>query len=386
MVHAFLRTALSATVLLTFSLFETNAQNTDSLEQVLMSVKGKEKVRVFNQLYITWSKTDPVKASGFNQEAIALAREIGDSLGLAKAINNLGHMYSNHGALDQALEYYLTAEGMFVRLNEQSGMAASRSNIGTIYSYKKDYDKARTYFENSEKIFAAQGDSLRLAGVLNNLGSTWLALSDPAKASGFFERSFRMSESAGVTPADPLINLANVKLIQGDHQTAVEILNSAAQIAQKSDDKEILLSTQLGLGNVWLKAGKLKESEKALLEALNLSRQVEAFVHEPEIFKSLASNYAQQGRMKDAYDAMLSYETTRERYFSDESSRRIAQMEILIDIHEKEKEIEGLRRDEALRKVELQRTQLAITLIIISLLTAALLVNLYIQKRKSRKR
>ena len=362
------------------------SQDRDSLEQFLPAARGKDRVKVLNQLYIGWINSDPVKASAFNREALTLAREIGDSLGLAKAINNLGHLYRNHGALDKALEYYLQAEGLFIRLADQQGIAASQSNIGIIHSYKKDFEKAKSYFEGSVKIFLELRDTARLAGVFNNLGNVWLNLNDQQRATTYFRRSISFSQAVGQTPADPMINLANVQMLQGDSQDAIETLNRAAGLAENSDNKQILLSIQIGLGNAWLKAGKLSDSEKALKKALELSKSVEAYVDEPQIFKSLAENYARQGRMADAYANMLLYEEARELYFSDESSRKIAQMEMMIDIHEKEKELEALRQQEALSKLELQRTQLAITLIIISLLSSALLVNLYIQKRKARRK
>lgn len=380
---------IACSLLFLFSLlsaFDASTQNIDSLKNLLEKARGTERVRLYNRLYQELNSIDPVQASAYNREALTLAIEIKDTLGLAKSYNNLGHIYRNHGALDQALEYYVTSENLFRKINDSEGLGSVFNNIGTIYGYKQDHRLAKNYFEKAQEIFIQRQDPERLSGVLNNLGNTLMALGDQDLAMKFFEESLSVSDKIGRKSPDPLVNIGNLYLIRNDHEKAVAYLNQAAEAARKLNNKESLLSIQIGLGNAWLKAGDLGTSEKNLKEALRLSEEVEAYVLEPEIFKSLAANYAQQGRMGEAYTNMLKYEDGREKYFSEESTRKIAQMEMLIDIHEKEKELEALRREEEINRVKLQRTQLAITLIILSLVIIALLANLYLQKRKPSRR
>lgn len=365
---------------------QLSAQVVDSLKNMLGKAKGPERVRLFNRLYIELSSTDPVQASAYNREALTLAMEIKDTLGMAKSYNNLGHIYRNHGALDQALEYYVTSENLFRQIDDADGLGSVFNNIGTIYGYKQDHNRAKNYFEKAQQIFIQRGDKERLSGVMNNLGNTLMAMGDQDLAMNFFEESLSIAEQSGKKTPDPLVNIGNLYLIRNDHDKAVDYLNQAAEAARQLNNKESLLSIQIGLGNAWLKAGDLSASEKSLKEALRLSEEVEAYVLEPEIFKSLAANYAQQGKMGDAYTNMLKYEEGREKYFSEESSRKIAQMEMLIDIHEKEKELEALRREEEINRIKLQRSQLAITLIILILVVIALVANLYLQKKKSARR
>ena len=368
------------------SLLNATAQSVDSLKTLLTKARGAERVSLYNKLYLELNSSDPVQASAYNREALTLSLEIKDTLGIAKSYNNLGHIYRNHGALDQALEYYLISENLFRQINDSEGLGSVFNNIGTIYGYKQDHNQAKSYFEKAQEIFIQREDQVRLSGVLNNLGSTLMALGDQDLAMKFFEQAMAVGEQAGHESPDPLVNIGNLYLMRDDHEKAVEYLNHAAESARKLNNKESLLSIQIGLGNAWLKAGELAASEKSLKEALRLSEEVEAYILEPEIFKSLAANYARQGRMGDAYTNMLRYEEGRERFFSEESSRKIAQMEILIDIHEKEKELDALRREEEINRVKLHRSQLAITLIIVSLVTIALLANLYLQRKKSSRR
>ncbi len=47
--------------------------------------------------------------------------------------------------------------------------------------------------------------------------------------------------------------------------------------------------------------------------------------------------------MKEAYDTMVRYDVAREKVYGEESSRKIAQMDIALDLQEKEKELESVK-------------------------------------------
>jgi hypothetical protein len=90
--------------------------------------------------------------------------------------------------------------------------------------------------------------------------------------------------------------------------------------------------------------------------------------------------------MKEAYETMLRYDVTKEKIYGEESSRKIAQMEIAMDLQEKEEEMEALKIESEVQHLELQKTRMIITITIlgIGLLLGAL--NLFYSKRKSIKR
>ncbi|NJL18454.1 MAG: tetratricopeptide repeat protein [Nitrospira sp.] len=48
--------------------------------------------------------------------------------------NNLGISYRNHGALDNALEYYIKSLQIYVTIDNKEGIATSKNNIGNVYS------------------------------------------------------------------------------------------------------------------------------------------------------------------------------------------------------------------------------------------------------------
>ena len=57
----------------------------------------------------------------------------------------------------------------------------------------------------------------------------------------------------------------------------------------------------------------------------------------------MSSNYATQGKMKEAYETFLQYDAAREKIYGEESTRRIAQMDVALDLKEKEKALKAKR-------------------------------------------
>src|SRR5687767_1817501 len=118
------------------------AQNADSLISKLETAQGDQKVKTLNELFRFYISSDPVKALGYTRQALSIATEINDERGMAASYNNLGVAYRNQGALDKALEYYVTSMRLYTKLDNKEGIATTKNNIANIYSIKKDYGQA----------------------------------------------------------------------------------------------------------------------------------------------------------------------------------------------------------------------------------------------------
>lgn len=357
----------------------------DSLETVLATAEGDLKVKTLNELFRAHINFDPVKAIGYSREALTLATEIDDRKGMAASYNNLGVAYRNQGALDKALEYYLSSLKLYTVLDNMEGIATSKNNIGTIYSMKKDYGQAMKYFEEAFQLFTQINDQQRIIGTMNNLGNLHSDLQLYEQALKYYTQAFQVAEKTGKVYSDPLSNIGNVYFRQGNLQRAVEYYERALEMAKKENDQIGVLNIIANLGEVYVQASQTTIAQRYLEQALALSNSLQAYIFEPQILKSLATNNAKQGRMKEAYEIMLRYDTSRERIYGEESSRKIAQMEIALDLSEKEKEMEELRKDDEIKSLQLHNTRMVITLIVLGLIMIVAFVNLFFFRKKPKK-
>jgi hypothetical protein len=359
------------------------ANPADSLENVLKTAKGDLKVKTLNELFRTYINSDPVKAIGYTREALTLATEIDDKKGMAASYNNLGVAYRSQGALEKSLEYYIISLQIYTHLTNKDGIATTKSNMGTIYSMKKDYGQAMKYFEESRKEFSELKENKKLIVAMNNLGNLHSELQLYEKALKYFNQAAQLSEKSGKLYADPINNIGNLYYKQGNYLQAIEYYKKAIQLAKKENNQLTVLNILINLGEVYARNGQSAKAEIYLDSATALNKQLQAFVYEPPLLKSQAYNFARQNKMKQAYEAMVLYDNAKEKMNSEESNRKIAQMEIAINLQAKEKEIEALKNQDKIKSLELKNSRMIISLSILAIIVTLALVNLYISKRKA---
>lgn len=359
-----------------------HSQNTDSLVAVLDTAQGPQKVKALNELFRANLMSDPVKAVGYSREALLLATEIDDKKGMAASYNNLGVAYRNQGALDKALEYYITSMSIYDSLQNREGVATTKNNIANIYSIKKDYAKAMRYLEESYALFQEMNDPFRLIGSMNNLGNLYHDIKLNEKALEYYTEAYALSEKNGAQFGDPLNNMGNIYFNQGNYQMAIGYYQKALEIERAHNNRLGVLNTIINIGITYTKARQAGPAEKYLGEALQLSEALQAFTSLPAVYKARAENFSNQKKWKEAYQMQLKYDEIRENIHSDESSRNIARMEMVLDFQEKEKEIEILKREDEIKTLELRQSRLFIILTILGVIVIIGGINFFYMDRK----
>ena len=368
------------TILLYCPLF---SQNRDSLEALLDTVQGDRKVKTLNELFRAHLVSDPVKAVGYSREALILATEIDDKKGMAASYNNLGVAYRNQGALEKALEYYITSLKLYDSLHNTEGVATTKNNIANIYSLKKDYGQAMRYLEESYTLFEKMGDPFRLIGSMNNLGNLYHDIDLNEKALKYYTDAYELSEKNGALFSDPLNNVGNIYFNQGNYQRAIENYQKALAIERASNNKLGVLNTVTNIGITYTKAQQPRQAQKYLDEAFKLSKELQALTALPSIYKASAENFSSLKKWKEAFEMQLKYEESREKIYGEESSRKIAQMEMVLDFQAKERQIEMLKKEDEIKTLELHNTRLFIILTILGVIVVIGTVNFfYIDKKR----
>jgi tetratricopeptide (TPR) repeat protein len=204
------------------------------------------------------------------------------------------------------------------------------------------------------------------------------------EALSYYTESYRISDSLGMAYSDPLNNIGNIYFKQGKFQEAGDYFMKALALAKHNENLLTQLNVYASLGEVFSQATQYKKAEIYLDSAFQLVNQLQAHIYEPTVLKSLAYNYSKQGKMKEAFEYMIRFDAAREKVFGEESSRKIAQMEIALDLHEKEKELEAIKSQSKIQQLQLQNTRMVITLVILSIGIIIGGFNLYYHRHKTR--
>jgi signal transduction histidine kinase len=116
------------------------------------------------------------------EKSLKMHETIGNSVGQAKVLNNIGEVYKTKKDFAQALKYYFQALRINDKVNFNPGRGVCLNNIGEIYLAQQNYAQALEYFVKSLKIKELTNNKRSLANTLNNLALTYKKINEYPKA------------------------------------------------------------------------------------------------------------------------------------------------------------------------------------------------------------
>jgi hypothetical protein len=158
----------------------------------------------------------------------------------------------------------------------------------------------------------------------------------------------------------------------------------ALEIERENNNRVGILNSITNIGIAFAKAGQPKPAEKYLEEAETLVEEMEAYSFLPSILKLRSEILFKQGNSRDAYLTFIKYDSLREIIYGQESTRKIVQMELVLDFQEKEKELDMLKKEGEIQSLQLRNSRLFIVMMILGGLIIIGVINLYFMGNKKR--
>lgn len=399
--------------------------NLDSLEQLVKTKKGKEKVILLNDLCWYLGTSEPNKAERYGKEAVKISKEIKNDSLLAQSFNDLGTLYLRIGQYEEALNHYSKAVNIRTLLKDTIGTAAVFSKMAVIEEIRANYSKALDINLKVLKLYESVGtDKFAIATVSGNIAVIIGNMGQVDKALKFNDKAYEISKELNNAQlyATTLVNYANlyrkkeefdkslthykealplfeelnninsVAVVFNNMASIFEIknqLDSALFFFQKSldlryrlQDKKGIMSTKASLAGVYLKKNKADLSLQFALEALPVSIDLGTKDNTKTIYGVLSKAYAIKGNYLKAYENQEEYLKLLDTLYSEASSKQVAEMATKYESEKKEQEILLLQKDNQLQDVEMDRIKkirnLVIGGIIIILLFVIVLVNRFV--------
>ncbi|MBW4449667.1 MAG: tetratricopeptide repeat protein [Spirirestis rafaelensis WJT71-NPBG6] len=109
----------------------------------------------------------------YNQQSLAIFREISDRKGEAGSLNNLGNAYNSLGQYQQAIDYNQQSLAIFCEIGDRTGEADSLLGLGNAYFSLKQYQQAIDCYQQLLTIQREIGDRNGEAKSLQNLAQLY---------------------------------------------------------------------------------------------------------------------------------------------------------------------------------------------------------------------
>ena len=277
---------------------------------------------------------------------------------VAKGLNTMGTIYWYKNDLPEAISYFLKALTINEEIGNDKDYAINCLNLSMVYNQLKEYEKALEFQRKMEEVdLEIMGDGF-IHAAMNTRGILLLNLElfNEAKAvhAGNVTRARRIGDTHLIGMS--LENLAIVYTHLDQPDSALYYLKLALDANDFRQDFELA-----GLYNNL--AGAYHDLKNYKEAVVNYERALDYGIksaYKPWIiasYKGLADVYEETGNLQRSILYLDKYIETKDSLVAEENREQMNELQARFETLEKEQEIQMLRKNEELGKIELARNQ-----------------------------
>jgi len=298
----------------------------------------------------------------YNQRALDVFRNMGDTYNMATTFNNIGVAQANIASnYPEAIRYYLLSLKEAEKQGEKYLMANAYDNVGSVYMIQKNYRKALYYSEKALKIRERLEESdiyntaREVGNSLNSLGSIYYQMKDTVAARRSFGKAVVMHEQAGNMEGLAKAYGSLASLENRNYNARLAHMRKAEGLWNEVNPAHIEAAGNLGnMGIAYLEMYKdnffpkgilsksqlLKEAERYLRKAIKVSEENGDISYKSHFTGALAEVQEQSGDFRNAYYNFRAYKEVEDSLFSQEEKNKIAGLEGEREIALRDKQIQ----------------------------------------------
>ena len=374
---------------------------------------------------------DAAQSTAVLEQALALSRQLHDSVGLGQEMLGLGTRYRRRAEYGRARQYTQEAQALFARRREMVGLAntflqwslieneqanpaaalraalqgliyaekshnlkiinRTRVAIGGVYLQLDNYQDALSVLLPVFRNPAAMRDEHMIASALNLVGNCYRKLNNQPQALRYLRRSVKLNRKTGdvLNALSDEINLSELYAGQGKLPQALYYAALARAEAKATKDVYNLPPAELAVARVYLLQGQTDSAVALAKHAFALSQQSRSNESLRNGSDILAQAYARQGNFAQAYQYQRLWVAYKDSVAGLETQRKTSALRYGYELDRKQDQITLLTQSRELQaqKAFRQRQEMHALLAGLAglLLLAGLLArNIFLKQRANR--
>lgn len=230
------------------------------------------------------SKIDSDKTIRLQQEAIAIFDTIGDRHSKAIALNVWATAYEILNEFPLALDRYQEALRLFEEVGALDLAAVTTFQIGRVYRFTQQYDRALVTLERSASLSRAANKRRTEANALAEIAIVYESQEDSEQTSKQYRKLQKFFQSIGDQRGEATaLNLFGDFLLRsGKSQEALTTCEHTLSLAEKIEDKGILMTALYNLSRAHEQLGRHEVALSIIQKAIKISEEVRTNVGSPE--------------------------------------------------------------------------------------------------------
>lgn len=317
-----------------------------ALKHCFEALKMSETYRYPPQLVAIYAKTGQVYmelsqyalASKYLFEALKISEPLGLRFETADIYSELSWINKDQLNFSLALDYINRSESMRSAIGDLHGVSNSQNIRGLIYYQQKKYDLALQEFDKSMLIRK------------------------------------QINHQQGI--AATLFNSSLVYLDQNQLDKTYNLQMAALAIDEKVDDNYNLSIDYNSLASLLIQMNRLTEAEKYMKKGYDLAAGTQAKLLLRNSLSVFASFYEKKKDFKNAFKYQKMYQEVHDSIYTTDNSVKLAEMQALYQIEQKEQQIKMLNQQKQIQddEIKLQKSRISQQYLFILLVSVALIL------------
>ncbi len=251
---------------------------------------------------LEWQTGNYDEASDLLRQALVLYRETGYALGAADALRNLGIVQWQTGNYDRTADLFRQALTLYQEAGYPLGEANTLAGLGGVRRDNGDYEQATHLLEQALDLYRDIGFPLGEANTLASLGGVRRDNGDYEQATHLLEQALALFQEAGypLGEANALGFLGSVRREIGDYRQAADLFRHATTLFQEIGHRRGEANALGNLGLVHRDTGEHAQATAVLQQALVVSREIGHRIGEAVNLNYLATVHRETGDYEQA--------------------------------------------------------------------------------------
>jgi len=285
-------------------------------------------------------------------ESRSKLEEMGDDLGIAKAVMLRANILRSIGSFDQALPGLHEALAYFRRQNLPYWEASCHYDLGLLYREIHDFQQSLEQHRKCIEVMEGRPELWLVARALSGVGQALYELGKSQEALDALHRSLALFREIGhaMGEARALDDIGSIYMELGDAELALPFHTKSLGIRRRIGQRRAQCTSLLNIARVRIRQGDAPAAFGVLEEALALAEETKSKRHVYDAHELLSQSYELQGDHERALNHYKLFQRAREEVFNENTSNRIHKLQIGFEVERAEQEAEIAR----LKNVELR--------------------------------
>ena len=346
----------------------------------------------FNNLSICYKYIgDYTVAIDYSQKTYCVAKQNNDKILMAGSAYNISSIFEKLNNNTKALKYVQLSLRIAESMQFEKGIAKCYNSIGNLHYKQKNYNTALGYFVKSVKLKQKIKDKVGIAHSFNNIGLVYMSTKDNNSAIDNFEKALQLyTEIHNIQgQAFCLNNLALVYSDKKNYSKALDYMQKSIATSNLINDTPNIGSSLVNMADILNLVGKYDEAIIYSNKSLEITLKLNSLERISQAYSALSMSYEKLHNVNKALEYFKLYSQSNSSLFNEEKNKQILELEASYQLEKKQKEIESLNHDKALKDIEIKRQtdqKISYLLGLLLMIIIALgILKRYFDKRKANK-